>query len=123
MLKRKGLIAGVIGAAAVAAAVSVAPSANAYSGGFYYATTTVEWGGAPCIDVNEAYGASETYCGYGGRWQLDQRVYSGQDFGLDPVMGSADWISCQVYVDTRLVWSDYASRGDGTDVNCLRNKY
>lgn len=36
-------------------------------------------------------------------------------------MGSASWISCQVYVDTQLVY--YATVRDGTDVNCLRYKY
>jgi hypothetical protein len=119
---RKQLIAGAIGAAAVAA-VSLASSASANVYGGYYATTEVQWGGSNCIAVNEAYGYSDYLCGYGQSWHRDEIVYSGQDFGLDPVMGGADWISCQVYVDTRLVWSDYGSRGDGTDVNCLRNKY
>jgi hypothetical protein len=119
---RKGLIAGAIGAAALAA-VSLAPSASANAYGGYYTTTQVQWGGSSCIAVNEAYGYSDYLCGYGQSWRRDEVVYSGQDFGLDPVMGSASWISCQVYVDTQLVYSDYATVGDGTDVNCLRYKY
>ena len=120
MLVNKKVIAGAIGAAAVAA-VSFAPSANAY--GLYYTTTEVQWGGTNCIQENQAYGYSDYLCGFGNSWHRDERVASGQDFGLDPVMGSASWISCQVYVDTQLVYSDYATVGDGTDVNCLRYKY
>ena len=82
----------------------------------------MEWGGSYCITVNKAYGAWEEFCGYGQSWHLDEHVFTGQDFGMDPIMGNADWISCQVYLNTQLVYSDFATRGDGADVNCLRIK-
>ena len=80
MLVNKKVIAGAIGAAAVAA-VSLAPSANAY--GLYYTTTEVQWGGTNCIPGNQAYGYSDYLCGFGNSWHRDERVASGQDFGLD----------------------------------------
>jgi hypothetical protein len=35
-------------------------------------------------------------------------------------MGDATWISCQLYLNGELNYSDRADAGDGTDVNCLR---
>ena len=119
---KKLIAAAGLGAAVTVATVVGAAPANAYGSGYYYTTTNVEWGGSSCIGVNEAYGGYETFCGYGGGWRIDERVDSGQDFGLDPVMGSANWISCEVYINTQLVYSDFATNGDGHDVNCLRNK-
>ena len=118
----------VIAAAGIGAALTIAPlaaagTASAYVYGGYYAKTQVQWGGASCIGVNEAYGGYDTLCGYGGAWERNEIVYSGQDFGLDPIMGGANWVSCQVYINTQLVYSDYASAGDGHDASCLRNKY
>jgi hypothetical protein len=114
---RAKLISGAVGAAAVTA-VALAPSANA-CGSLHYVTTQVSWGGSNCIAVQEVW-RPEVFCGYGNSWELDERVGHYQDFGMDPTMGAADWISCNVYVDTQLVYSDFAVRGDGTDVNCIR---
>ena len=117
MLKKA--IAGALGAAAVAAAVSLAPSANAYGYYVYHTSTRVQWSGAECIDMTSVY---TTGYGCGGSWVLDESVPTGADFGVDPIMGNASWISCQVIVDGVVAYTDYASAGDGTDVNCLRNK-
>ena len=45
----------------------------------------------------------------------DEYRSSSQLIGVDPIMGNADWISCTITVDGRYSYSDYASRGDGTD--------
>lgn len=109
-----------LGAAVAAAAVAlnVAPAASADS--FSYTKTMVQWDGAPCIEVDMAAYGYQTLCGFNGMWESNENVYVGQDFGMDPIMGGADWISCQVYVDTVLAYTDYASAGDGHDVNCWR---
>jgi len=116
----KAVLVGGVAAAALAATVGVAAPANARS--WHYTKTMVQWGGSSCINVQEAnvYGYS-TYCGFGNAWELNETPYVGQNLGLDPIMGNASWISCQVYVDGRLDYSDFASAGDGTDVNCTRS--
>src|SRR4029077_341768 len=107
---KKTIATTMLAAAGIATAVGMASPAQA--SGWHYTKTMVQWGGSSCINVQEAnaYGYS-TYCGYGNAWELNERPYSGQSLGLDPIMGNASWIACQVYVDGRLDYADYASAG------------
>ena len=121
----KAALVGGAAAAAIAATVGVASPAQAYSG-YAYAHTVVTWGGTNCIEHSGASNGNPYVLGYGhtcmyshaAAW--DEARSSGQLIGVDPIMGNADWISCTITVDGRFSYSDYASRGDGTDVNCLR---
>ena len=47
-------------------------------------------------------------------------AYSGQRIGADPIIGDADYIYCEVYINGRFAYSDSAYAGDGTDANCVR---
>lgn len=109
---------------AVAAALSTitAPPAAAWS----TATTTVTFGGTGCI---EAVGAARRsayvlsvptwHCSANGVLTWDEYAPAGAHIGVDPIMGDADWIACTINDGWR-TYSDFARRGDGTDVNCLR---
>lgn len=99
---------------------------------YVHALAVVEWQGTNCVlasgpSMGNRYiiGTPSTTCvaGYYGAvhsasW--DQNGYSGQYVGIDPIMGDNNWISCVVYVNGRVEKTDYASAGDGSDVNCLR---
>ena len=92
-----------------------------------YAYTTVTWGGTACIEHSGAsngnpyvLGHGETCMPYSHTAYWDEVRSSGQLIGVDPIMGNASWISCTITIDGRFSYSDYASRGDNTDVNCLR---
>ena len=99
---------------------------------YVHALAVVEWQGTDCViaagpSMGNRYviGTPSTTCMYGpfgsARWaQWDQSGYSGQYVGIDPIMGANNWIKCTVYVNGRIEKTDYASAGDGTDVNCLR---
>lgn len=116
----KATIAGTIAATAIVGTIAAASPAEASY--WRYATTTVQWGGSSCINVQAAneYGL-RTLCGYGNSWDLDERPYVGQGFGMDPIMGNASWVACYVYLDGQLVYSDSAYAGDGHDANCNRS--
>ena len=116
----KKRLAVAVGAAAIAATV-LAPSAQAQVS--YDATTRILWKGAECIQLQFPGGDSGSTCGkYQSYYEMSQQVYRGQDFGVDPVMGNASWISCEIWVDGQFAYGDRAFAGDGTDVNCLRTK-
>jgi hypothetical protein len=112
----KKRLAVAVGAAAIAATV-LAPSAQAQLS--WHTRSIIYWTGTSCIQMNSP-GGSGTACG--GSWEVPQQVYRGQDFGVDPVMGNASWISCEIWVEGELAYMDHAFAGDGTDVNCLRTK-
>ena len=113
-------------AAAIAATVGVAAPANAYPayGAPNAVTFYTYWGGTDCISIEGAQlynqRATSFHTGCGGGWTWNEVAGPGEIFGGDPIMGSASWASCKVYVNGDLVYSDYATAGDGTDVNCLR---
>ena len=74
--------------------------------------------GSPCVGVGPY---DVTFCpgDYAGGWsEWLQYAGPGQSVGVDPNMGANTWVSCTVYVNGRLDYADYASRGDGTDANC-----
>ena len=107
---------------AVAAALTTAPTAHAI---MFYATTTVEWGGTPCIAVRSANSYDhgvltvDTICSGSGTWSWSESSTGGGFVGGDPNIGDASWLSCTVWVDGRVVDHDYVTRNDGRDANCL----
>jgi hypothetical protein len=101
----------------------LAPPANA-SGAFV--RTEVTWTGAACIDVtlsdtSSTYTYTKGVCS-GSYVLTESNVWPGDWIGVDPIMGSASYIECTMWIDGYLAWQDDAARGDGTDVNCLRIK-
>ncbi|KUI16933.1 hypothetical protein AU193_22375 [Mycobacterium sp. GA-1285] len=57
----------------------------------------------------------------GGEWRYSEsNIWPGDAFGVDPVMGAANFIECAIFRGGGRVWYDSAVRGDGSDVNCLR---
>ena len=107
---------------AVGALIGIAPDAEAVS----TAVTIVNWGGTGCIEtqgpmIRNPYLLSvpTTQCSPIGSLVWTEMRPAGAWIGVDPIMGNADWISCSVD-DGWNVYTDYAQRGDGTDVSCLR---
>lgn len=90
------------------------------------ASTRIQWSGALCINNksarrdNKTQTATDKICSDNGTWRYSEESTSGQFVGGDPIMGDADWISCQLYINGKLEFEDRADAGDGTDVNCLR---
>jgi len=39
--------------------------------------------------------------------------------GVDPAMGHADWVSCEMFLNGHPYMSDSAYAGDGSDCTCL----
>lgn len=91
-----------------------------------FVRTTVNWAGTSCIDVTisnkySTYTFTKAVCG--GSYTLTEgNVWPGDWIGIDPIMGSADYIECRMWINGVLSWSDAAYAGDGSDVNCLRTK-
>jgi hypothetical protein len=90
------------------------------------ATSRIQWSGSRCIDVrsarrdNKTQSVTDSVCSRDGTWRYSEEATTGQLVGGDPIMGDADSISCQLYINGQLEFSDKADAGDGTDVNCLR---
>lgn len=102
------------------------PHANATEGA--YVENRIAWGPSPCVVVNEPDPGTwrnslltHTVCG-GGYASSNYFVPVGSLFGIDPVMGDNQFISCTV-TDTRTglaLYTDFGTKGDGHDINCLR---
>jgi hypothetical protein len=125
---RSFLILGSILAALVVWLFSIAPDSHAYSE--VRGITEVRWSGSHCVQI---YGAAVTnpYLIGSPVWQCDggngthaaswvEYRGSGQVIGIDPEMGDNDWISCTLWVDGRVEYSDSATAGNGHQVNCIR---
>ncbi|MCV7251624.1 DUF732 domain-containing protein [Mycobacterium hackensackense] len=89
--------------------------------------TTVTWSGPACIDVKSAVVGQPTQLVSQQICSPDRSVTrnegarkSGDFFGVDPIMGSADFLSCQVDVDGAVRVRDQGTAGDGHDINCLQ---
>ncbi|ALR11060.1 hypothetical protein BST43_05660 [Mycobacteroides saopaulense] len=82
--------------------------------------TVVTWTGTDCIDITAPDASPARVLGTtnhcGGRTQFTQGATGSQLVGADPIMGSAESITCEILVG-RL--RDSGTRGDGHDVNCL----
>ncbi|OBF95122.1 hypothetical protein A5790_01905 [Mycobacterium sp. 852002-51152_SCH6134967] len=90
------------------------------------ATTRLQWAGSRCISILSARQDDRTrtgedrICADSGTWRYSEQATSGHLIGGDPIMGDADWIACQLYINGQLEFSDRADAGDGSDVSCLR---
>lgn len=82
--------------------------------------TVVTWTGTDCIDITAPDSSPAKTLGTtnhcGGTARFTQEAVGSQMVGADPVMGSAESITCEILVG-RL--RDSSTRGDGHDVNCL----
>lgn len=104
------------------------PNADAYA--TVRGVTEVRWSGSDCVQVygasiNNPYliGSPVWQCaGGGGVHAATWTEYrgSGQVIGVDPEMGSNAWISCTLWVNGVVEFSDYATAGNGHQVSCLR---
>ena len=115
-MKKTLAVAG-IGAAIAIGSLVGAGTANANPG---YATvvTRVNWGRF-ALRRRRSLRRDLLPGDYAGGWsEWLQYAGPGQSVGVDPNMGANTWVSCTVYVNGRLDYADYASRGDGTDANC-----
>ena len=97
--------------------IALAAPANAFAG--YTVNTYVKWGGTSCVDMDSASGP-KMGCAYNSWTETQYKVRPYSIVGVDPIMGDASWIHCDIMVDGVVVYSDYAAHGDGHDVNCLR---
>jgi hypothetical protein len=120
---KKTIVGGLLVGGLLTGAALVASPANAYYG-THNVTSTVAWGGADCIPIeaplisNPYQTGTVSFCG--GHSYASYTAPNGALIGANPMMGNADWLSCQVYLDGALVYSDYGTAGDGHDINCLR---
>jgi hypothetical protein len=104
-------------------AMGMALAAPAWAG---FVRTEVYWNGPECImavtaDPNfPSTTWTHSICSPIGAYVLtESNVWKGDWAGVDPIMGAATYIECQTWINGRLVFSDSADAGDGTDVNCL----
>jgi hypothetical protein len=85
--------------------------------------TIVKWSGTDCITVRTATGQRDL-CDSVQRPASEAVVEHGKAVGdlvgVDPVMGHAAWISCELYLNGSPYMGDTALAGDGSDVTCLR---
>lgn len=94
-----------------------------------YLTETVSWSPQACVQIHEADPNTNRTtvftgldCGAGGFTTVSFFAPVNTYAGIDPVMGTNEFISCsladsqsgQVYA------SDHGYSGDGHDINCLR---
>lgn len=117
-------------AVAAAPLLALALASPAHATGAVAAHTEVTWGGGTSCIQTRGPQLRNPYLESVPTWQCsavqsltwDEFRYPGQYVGVDPIMGDAAWISCDitVYGSQTLTYSDYASAGDGTDVSCLR---
>lgn len=120
--------------ALILALVGFAPTANTQPqlDGFTV-VVTMEWGSAKCIDFlvpTPASGRTKvqkyTNCDKGiipgtGFTSASYFAPAGTLVGLDPEIGANDWVGCRITdADGAEIWSDYGTKGDGHDINCLR---
>jgi len=104
--------------AAVVTALVGAPRADARVVSWSY---QLYWGGSGVL-VFDLYTGTGVYREVAVDTILLPSAISGQLIGVDPVLDASPgvlWAACQLFVNGVLMVSDYAYRGDGTDVVCL----
>jgi hypothetical protein len=85
--------------------------------------TIVSWSGADCIPIRTSWGQRQLCDSVqqpAGEAVVEHNKHAGDLVGVDPMMGDADWISCQVFLNGSPQMGYSATAGDGTDANCLR---
>lgn len=107
-------------AALAATGISLAAAAPAHADSFV--RTTVTWVGADCILIYHGWnGVAKPVCNPSGTYTYTEgNAWPGDQIGLDPIMGSASYIDCKMWINGVLSWSDAAYAGDGSDVTCHR---
>lgn len=84
--------------------------------------TIVKWSGTDCIPAQTADGQRDL-CKTVGQPRSEAVVEHGKAVGdlvgLDPAMGKAAWVSCELFLNGSPTMSDAALAGDGSDVTCL----
>lgn len=99
------------------------PPASAGDG---YAYTLVTWSGTECIPIRSAgFNTSniveeKTVCQFDQQIGFGRYLKPGDVYGADPSMGGAAWVDCVVTIDGVERIHNFARRGDGREVNCLR---
>ena len=84
--------------------------------------TIVTWSGTDCIPIRTVNGQSDLcdiYQQPPSEAVIEHGKAAGDLVGVNPVMGHADWMSCEVYLNGSPYFRDYGRAGDGSDVNCL----
>ena len=96
------------------------------------ALTRVEWQGTNCIaffgpsnDDKRVVGYPTFDCTPGTpglpRWiEWEQNRSTGELVGIDPVMDGNNWMRCTVWINARIVVTDFALASDKREVSCLR---
>lgn len=119
-MSARKFLAGLIGAAAFAAAISVAPPASAQQGAFI--TSIVYWTGPNCIPVRYSEGFSTNIDMICGRYS--ERHYfalPGQYVGADPMpFDTTVTLGCSLLINGTPDNTDYAPSGDRHNIDCLR---
>lgn len=125
------MILGTILASLIAALFWAAPSRALTSQ--IDALTRVEWQGTNCIAFFAASNDDERVVGYPTfhctsgtfglpRWaEWEETRSSGEVVGIDPIMSDNNWMRCTVWINARVVVTDFALATDKREVSCLRS--
>jgi hypothetical protein len=85
--------------------------------------TIVKWSGTDCISVRTATGQRDLCDPYQqppSEAVVEHGKAIGDLVGVDPIMGHAAWISCEMFLNGSPTMNDVALTGDGSDVTCLK---
>lgn len=84
--------------------------------------TIVKWSGTDCIMARTASGQRDlcnTVAQPRSEAVVEHGMAVGDLIGVDPAMGRAAWVSCEVYLNGSLYINDVALAGDGSGVTCI----
>jgi hypothetical protein len=85
--------------------------------------TIVKWSGTDCVSARTADGQRDL-CNTVAQPHSEAVVEHGRAIGdlvgVDPVMGDAAWVSCEMFLNGSPTMNDVALAGDGSDVTCLK---
>ena len=85
--------------------------------------TIVKWSGTDCISVRTATGQRDLCDPYQqppSEAVVEHGKAIGDLVGIDPIMGNAKWVGCEMFLNGGLTMSDVALAGDGSDATCLK---
>lgn len=93
--------------------VALTPPAGATPGEVIHVHTA--WGPYPCIQLSDPTG---THSACGGFADATYYASAGEWIGVDPIIGTNDWVSCTISNSSGVFFSDFGTLGDGHDINC-----